>query len=578
MAAVMSARAISATLRALRRADAAVAERVAQAVLHQVPPSRLRVGCVFVRWEPARADIAFKRLHDALQGVGHDVSFCVVDNRRPDAPFRHEGGILHIGGDNTWREFSAWDRGIAALREDTAREPDVWVLANDRYEAVESPLLARLTGASIEAAWKSGCIAGRVDAYPQAVTMDGAVLDRWVCTALVVVPDRLLRAVEPLAHVSQAAVDAAFTALRQGHEVAGLDSRQLAYLREWLTGDGNALATRWYRSDDPTATGDAQLRGKLASILNEQGLSTRVMQCGHAVADLGDLEWTARLGMPVAAAQHSPRRPRSMRTPQVLGAAARRRAGVQRLRDVRLRPARCTVCGGVTAVVFRGGSARESWTCVRCRSSNRQRQLAAVLCDGDLAGRAYRSLVDYACDSGEHVYLAEQRGPLHDALRHAAGFVASEYVDAAAEPGAVIDGVLHQDLQGLSFEDEQFDLVVTTDVLEHVPDPYRAHREILRVLRPGGRHVFTVPYDESSEADDVRAVLEADGSVAHLAPPQYHLDPLRPEGVLVFTIFGRSMAGTLRGLGFEVTVHRPHRPRHGIFGPGAVVFEARRPR
>ncbi|HXA27467.1 MAG TPA: class I SAM-dependent methyltransferase [Candidatus Angelobacter sp.] len=269
---------------------------------------------------------------------------------------------------------------------------------------------------------------------------------------------------------------------------------------------------------------------------------------------------------------------RALLAPRTLGAVARRRAGVRRFSDLRIRGAFCTVCGGITAVVFRGGSARESWMCVRCRASNRQRQLAAVLCERDLAGHPHRSLVDYASHSGESIYIAEQRGPLHAALQRARAFAASEYVDPQATPGSVVDGVMHQDLQRLSFDKGSFDLVVTTDVLEHVPDPYAAHGEILRVLRPGGRHVFTVPYDEGRDDDEVRAAVDGEGNLRHLAEPQYHLDPLREEGALVFTIFGRGMASRLRDLGFEVTVHRPDRPSQGIFGPGAVVFEASKPR
>jgi SAM-dependent methyltransferase len=580
----MSTRLRATAVRALRRVDAAVAERVADAVLPARSPRPLRVGCVFVRWEPVRADAAFTNLQIALQRLHSDVAFCVVDNRDESAPPSKDGAVLHVGGDNRWREFSAWDRGIAALRSESGETYDVWILANDRYEAVESPLLAHLSDASLEAAWRSGCMVGRVDAYPRAVELDGVRLDHWVCTALMVIPDALLREVEPLAHVTQPVVDSAFAALRRRSgdapaQAEALDPRHVAYLREWLTGDGDALDARWYRSADPAAGGDEQMRGKLASILNEQSLSARVLRHGHTVAGIGDVEWSARLGAaPPAGAHRVPRGWSSLRAPQVIGAAARRRAGVQRFSAVRLRPAVCTVCGGVTAVVFRGGSPRESWTCLRCRSSNRQRQVAAVLCDGDLAGRRHRSLAAYARDSGESVYLAEQRGPLHDALSHGADFIASEFVDPDAAPGTVVDGVLHQDLQDLSFGDGRFDLVVTTDVLEHVPDPYRAHREILRVLRPGGRHVFTVPFDEGSEQDDLLAVLGEDGEVRHLAPPQYHLDPLRPEGVLVFTIFGQRMCETLERLGFEVTVHRPDRACQGIFGPGAVVFEARRKR
>ena len=38
-----------------------------------------------------------------------------------------------------------------------------------------------------------------------------------------------------------------------------------------------------------------------------------------------------------------------------------------------------------------------------------------------------------------------------------------------------------------------FDLVLTSETLEHVPDLAAASREIRRVLVPGGRHIFTIP-------------------------------------------------------------------------------------
>lgn len=45
----------------------------------------------------------------------------------------------------------------------------------------------------------------------------------------------------------------------------------------------------------------------------------------------------------------------------------------------------------------------------------------------------------------------------------------------------------------LPFEDTAFDAVVLTEVLEHLPEPGQALREILRVLRPGGRLFLTTP-------------------------------------------------------------------------------------
>lgn len=47
--------------------------------------------------------------------------------------------------------------------------------------------------------------------------------------------------------------------------------------------------------------------------------------------------------------------------------------------------------------------------------------------------------------------------------------------------------------EGLPYPDRSFDVVVSVEVWEHVENPYRLLREVRRVLRPGGRFVFTTP-------------------------------------------------------------------------------------
>lgn len=46
----------------------------------------------------------------------------------------------------------------------------------------------------------------------------------------------------------------------------------------------------------------------------------------------------------------------------------------------------------------------------------------------------------------------------------------------------------------LPFAAGTFDSVLCTEVLEHVPEPWRAYGEISRVLRPGGRALVTTPF------------------------------------------------------------------------------------
>ena len=58
-----------------------------------------------------------------------------------------------------------------------------------------------------------------------------------------------------------------------------------------------------------------------------------------------------------------------------------------------------------------------------------------------------------------------------------------QFVDAVWQPGG-----------RMPFEDESFDVALSTQVLEHVPDPEHVIAEIHRVLKPGGRLFLSAPF------------------------------------------------------------------------------------
>jgi GT2 family glycosyltransferase/glycosyltransferase involved in cell wall biosynthesis/SAM-dependent methyltransferase len=155
--------------------------------------------------------------------------------------------------------------------------------------------------------------------------------------------------------------------------------------------------------------------------------------------------------------------------------------------------------------------------------------------------------------SASDVYLMEQASPLHHvcARRHRR-LVASAFVDPALAPGAVVDGLRHEDATRLSFADASLDYIVSCDVLEHVPDYRKAFAECARTLRPGGQLLLTVPFLMHGPTTVVRSRVTASGAVEHLLPPEYHGDPRQPDaGILCFQHFGWDALDDLTSAGFR---------------------------
>lgn len=209
---------------------------------------------------------------------------------------------------------------------------------------------------------------------------------------------------------------------------------------------------------------------------------------------------------------------------------------------------------------------REGSRCPWCRSSLRSGQLAAAIVReaNRLAGtraRHLRGLFDDPRARALAIAEINSAGQLHRHLARCPGLRYSEY-------GSRVPGVPSEDLTGLSYADATFDLVVTSDTLEHVPDADAALREILRVLRPGGAHVFSAPvvWDRPSRR---RAELR-DGRLVHLLPPSHHGDGA--SDMLVFHEFGADFPERCRAAGFEVELRRDAE------NEALVTFTARRPR
>ena len=229
-------------------------------------------------------------------------------------------------------------------------------------------------------------------------------------------------------------------------------------------------------------------------------------------------------------------------------------------RRLRARVAACPLCG--RSLIVRISASPIGVRCLRCAASGITMALVSVLRD------------EVPCLAELHVYELSAQGPLVEWMRrHAGRLTCSEWLDGA-RPGEIVGGVQCQDVQRLTFAAGSFDVCTSTEVFEHGPDDRRGFAELRRVLRPGGRLVFSVPV--SAEAATVeRARLLPDGGIEHLLPAEYHGDRIRGRGrVLAFRTYGRDILDRVAAQGFRDVRFATSVPPFGREAPPIIVATA----
>ncbi|HRN82734.1 glycosyltransferase [Nitrosomonas europaea] len=237
---------------------------------------------------------------------------------------------------------------------------------------------------------------------------------------------------------------------------------------------------------------------------------------------------------------------------------------------------RCYICG--KNVFFSPAkdisNLRESHICTDCWTLKRTNDLAYVLVQlhGGHKKDSLCSMLDVL--SKLDIYEIGFVGPIHDLLSETPGFVCSEYFDDVAIGEISTLGIRCEDVERLTFPSMSFDLIISQDVFEHVPNPVQGFREIFRVLKNGGIHAFTIPYSKYRAESLQRARID-DGVVQWLTEPVYHGDPIREKGALVFTDFGRDLVNSLTQTGFQIELHEFEFSEYQ--GGSNTVFIARKP-
>lgn len=219
------------------------------------------------------------------------------------------------------------------------------------------------------------------------------------------------------------------------------------------------------------------------------------------------------------------------------------------------------------------GVLRETLQCRECFGSLRQRSLALALLDHffDRTGIRHGSIeaLAEAGLGGLRLLDTDNFSAISNLFRRTPSYIRCSYLPDSPWGAEIEPNYYNINLENIDFEDQSFDIVLTSDVMEHVRNVDTAHVEIHRILKPNGAYIFNVPYDEDSEYE-IQLVDTTTDDDKYLCSPQYHGDPLTG-GILAYRVFGRDLIAKLSGLGYRVSFRRIEQPANLVIDGDVFV-------
>lgn len=157
---------------------------------------------------------------------------------------------------------------------------------------------------------------------------------------------------------------------------------------------------------------------------------------------------------------------------------------------------------------------------------------------GEVIGLGQKDCVlDIACGRGvSAVYLAKHFGCHVTGLDYGAENIATAEAHASTQGVSRLTTFCQGDAEGLPFEDDVFDVVISECSFCTFTNKGRAASEMARVLRPDGRLGLTDVTVSGSLPKDIQSMLAWVACVAGATTPEVYLSQLQEAGFTSFSI------------------------------------------
>lgn len=226
----------------------------------------------------------------------------------------------------------------------------------------------------------------------------------------------------------------------------------------------------------------------------------------------------------------------------------------------------CSCCERRVLFIEYGPWLRDEYRCSNCNSIPRNRALIKAI---QKFAPNYREVPLHESSPG----MATSRN-----LKRNCKHYSDSHYFPDGEPGKMHKGFRCENLDKLTFDDNTFDLFITSDVFEHVMNPEKAFAEIARVLKPGGLHIFTMPWYPELKFSRRRAMVDDQDEIKHIEEAIYHGNPISDKGSLVTMDWGLDFCDKVHEFSRMTTTIYLERDRSaGLDGKFLEVFISRKP-
>lgn len=225
----------------------------------------------------------------------------------------------------------------------------------------------------------------------------------------------------------------------------------------------------------------------------------------------------------------------------------------------------CPVCAHNSVFIFTDDVKliRNNAVCIKCHSVSRHRGIALCILDS-FSQQGIKQLSDFRSLRHIKVLNTSSKSPIAAALGSAPNIFNTEFFDDIPA-GSFKNDIMCQDLENLTFENNNIDLVISEDVFEHVKDFTNGFKEVYRVLKKDGFHIFTIPFFFDNKTKNLFRKEDNNKYIPIVLPIEYHGDGIR-EKIPTYTHLGYDLLDILADIGFKTKIHISEYHEYTKFG------------